>query len=130
MHRMPSRIKVRRGSRSIRDGIVGRARPSGPGPTASTIRRLLPGGPMARPSVIIRPLTLVGALGALACARPPATGPAPAVLRAGPSQTYVDPEPGERHLRRIRQLTFGGNNAEAYFSPDGQRLIFQHQDSL
>ena len=29
------------------------------------------------------------------------------------------------HLRNIRQLTFGGENAEAYFSPDGTRLIFQ-----
>ena len=31
----------------------------------------------------------------------------------------------ERHLRNIKQLTFGGENAEAYFSADGQRLIFQ-----
>src|SRR5215472_12340961 len=35
------------------------------------------------------------------------------------------PEPGERHFARIRQLTFGGENAEAYFSRDGKRLIFQ-----
>jgi len=35
------------------------------------------------------------------------------------------PEPGERHLRNVRQLTNGGENAEAYFSHDGQRLIFQ-----
>jgi len=34
-------------------------------------------------------------------------------------------EPGERHLRNIKQLTFGGQNAEAYFSHDGKRLIFQ-----
>jgi Tol biopolymer transport system component len=33
--------------------------------------------------------------------------------------------PGERHLAEIRQLTFGGENAEAYFAPDGRRLIFQ-----
>ena len=33
--------------------------------------------------------------------------------------------PGERHLQNIRQLTFGGENAEAYFSSDGTRLIFQ-----
>lgn len=33
--------------------------------------------------------------------------------------------PSERHLRNIRQLTFGGTNAEAYFSSDGARLIFQ-----
>ena len=29
------------------------------------------------------------------------------------------------HLANIRQLTSGGQNAEAYWSPDGQRLIFQ-----
>jgi len=29
------------------------------------------------------------------------------------------------HLTNIRQLTSGGQNAEAYWSPDGQRLIFQ-----
>jgi Tol biopolymer transport system component len=33
--------------------------------------------------------------------------------------------PKEKHLRNIRQLTFGGTNAEAYFSFSGQRLIFQ-----
>ncbi len=31
----------------------------------------------------------------------------------------------EKHLDNIKQLTFGGENAEAYFSPDGQWLIFQ-----
>src|SRR5712692_8987074 len=30
-----------------------------------------------------------------------------------------------RHLRNIRQLTFGGENAEAYFSADDRQLIFQ-----
>ncbi len=39
--------------------------------------------------------------------------------------TSVAPEPGETHLRNIRQLTNGGENAEAYFSHDGKRLIFQ-----
>ena len=33
--------------------------------------------------------------------------------------------PGEVHLRNVRQLTFGGNNAEAYWSPDSKQLIFQ-----
>ena len=32
---------------------------------------------------------------------------------------------GEKHLKNIKQLTFGGENAEAYFSFDGKRLIFQ-----
>jgi Tol biopolymer transport system component len=33
--------------------------------------------------------------------------------------------PQETHLKNIRQLTFGGQNAEAYFSHDGTELIFQ-----
>ncbi|HEY2830521.1 MAG TPA: M28 family peptidase [Thermoanaerobaculia bacterium] len=32
---------------------------------------------------------------------------------------------GEKHIQDVRQLTNGGENAEAYFSPDGKRLIFQ-----
>lgn len=35
--------------------------------------------------------------------------------------------PSEKHLRNVRQLTFGGQNAEAYFSADDRYLIFQHQ---
>jgi TolB protein len=35
------------------------------------------------------------------------------------------PLKGETHLSNIRQLTFGGENAEAYFSFDGARLSFQ-----
>ncbi len=30
-----------------------------------------------------------------------------------------------QHLDNIKQLTFGGQNAEAYWAPDGKRLIFQ-----
>jgi len=33
--------------------------------------------------------------------------------------------PEETHLKNVRQLTFGGQNAEAYFSGDGKELIFQ-----
>jgi len=62
-------------------------------------------------------------------------GPGPAPSGGGsaeggsaPSQVYVDPDSGETHLRNIRQLTFGGNNAEAYFSKSGDQLIFQRQD--
>lgn len=33
--------------------------------------------------------------------------------------------PEETHLKNIQQLTFGGDNAEAYFSYDGKYLIFQ-----
>ncbi|HXE75034.1 MAG TPA: hypothetical protein VNN18_05260 [Candidatus Xenobia bacterium] len=33
--------------------------------------------------------------------------------------------PEEKHLRNVRQVTFGGENAEAYFSADGRWLIYQ-----
>lgn len=32
---------------------------------------------------------------------------------------------GEGHIRNIQQITFGGNNAEAYWSFDDEQLIFQ-----
>jgi Tol biopolymer transport system component len=47
-----------------------------------------------------------------------------------PSTTVVPAGPGERHLTNIRQLTFGGNNAEAYWSADGKRIIFQRQPDI
>ncbi len=31
----------------------------------------------------------------------------------------------ESHLANLQQLTFGGDNAEAYWSTDGQKLVFQ-----
>ena len=34
-------------------------------------------------------------------------------------------DPKEKHLQNIKQLTFGGDNAEAYFSFDDTRLVFQ-----
>ena len=33
--------------------------------------------------------------------------------------------PGETHFANVRQLTFGGDNAEAYLSFDGKYLVFQ-----
>ena len=33
---------------------------------------------------------------------------------------------GETHFANLRQLTFGGDNAEAYFSYDGKYLIYQY----
>ena len=57
----------------------------------------------------------------------PAAGKAPAPeARAlvGPAKPRPA-EPGERHLTNVRQLTFGGENAEAYWSFAGDRLVFQ-----
>jgi TolB protein len=48
----------------------------------------------------------------------------------GASKVFIAPETGETHLRNIRQLTFGGNNAESYFSRSGKQIIFQRQDQV
>ena len=49
------------------------------------------------------------------------------LIRPGSSRAQSDNLllPNEKHLRNIKQLTFGGENAEAYFSSDGKQLIFQ-----
>src|SRR6266702_6054053 len=53
---------------------------------------------------------------------------APLLLLHLVAQSAVVPaEPGEVHLRNVRQLTFGGQNAEAYFAASGRLLIFQRQ---
>jgi len=44
-------------------------------------------------------------------------------IKAG--KPYEKTFDGEKHFKDIRQLTFGGENAEAYFSPDGKKLIYQ-----
>jgi TolB protein len=64
------------------------------------------------------------ALAATACAGSPRT----VVERptaSGERPTVIEADSGERRLTNIRQLTDGGENAEAYWSPDGARLIFQ-----
>ena len=50
----------------------------------------------------------------------------PQFLQHSGSDTILYPE--EKHFSNIRQLTFGGDNAEAYFSFDGKYLIFQHKN--
>jgi Tol biopolymer transport system component len=47
---------------------------------------------------------------------------------AGKSETVFNDTvhfPGEKHFANVQQLTFGGDNAEAYFSFDGKYIIFQ-----
>jgi TolB protein len=71
-------------------------------------------------------MKLLAALGVVGlffgCQSSPPLGKATSVT------TIADPLlfPGEeKFLKNIRQLTFGGQNAEAYFSADGQWLVFQ-----
>ena len=41
----------------------------------------------------------------------------------------AEPIANERHLKNVRQLTFDGENAEAYWSNDGTKLTFQRRDA-
>jgi len=66
-------------------------------------------------------LATVGGVGCRTTASPAA--PAPAAAAAPPPVPLA--MPGETHLRDVRQLTFGGENAEAYWSPNGAELIYQ-----
>jgi len=65
-------------------------------------------------------LATVGGAGCRTAA-PPVASPAAAVT----PPVVPLAMPGEVHLRDVRQLTFGGENAEAYWSPNGAELIFQ-----
>jgi TolB protein len=58
-----------------------------------------------------------------ACEAPAPEAEQPPVSQ-GTAAAYPD-DPAEPHLRNVRQLTFAGQNAEAYFSADGTRLIYQ-----
>jgi len=51
-----------------------------------------------------------------------------ALMLAALLQT-IPADSGEGHLLNIRQLTFGGQNAEAYFSRSGRQIILQRQVS-
>ena len=78
----------------------------------------------------IRSVLIAGLLAAALAV--PLAGGAPAGEPAAESRPAVQSAAeaaagsgGEVHLANIRQLTFGGENAEAYFSFDGRKIIFQ-----
>jgi Tol biopolymer transport system component len=56
-----------------------------------------------------------------AAARPPSGLPAGGLALAGPAVIH----PGETHLRNLRQVTFGGQNAEGYWGADGKLITYQ-----
>lgn len=77
------------------------------------------------------PLALLapGASHAHVCANHAFLPPLAAAIPAPPPQerawAAVAPHPQERHLQNVRQLTFGGQNAEAYWSVDGRKITYQ-----
>ena len=71
-------------------------------------------------------LTMAAGLSAVVLAagtRGPQGRQTTAAAPAAPPASLINPE--ETHLRNAKQLTFGAENAEAYFSFDGTRLTFQ-----
>jgi Tol biopolymer transport system component len=54
-------------------------------------------------------------------------GPGKPASSSGASEPLLFPGE-ERFLANVRQLTFGGQNAEAYWSADDSRIIFQSND--
>jgi TolB protein len=90
----------------------------------------------------MRKATLALALGAAAFAAPAAfsqhPGPAPAGQPAAPAPSDRSGGPPlagpavihseETHFRNLRQLTFGGQNAEGYWSADGKRIVYQRMN--
>ncbi len=91
---------------------------------------------MTRDALRLLPAVVLLGLSACDTSRPPVTeavfAPTPAAgsrpsRGASPYEGALTPVhwPGERHLANVRQLTFAGENAEAYWSADGRKLIFQ-----
>ncbi|HYM94463.1 MAG TPA: hypothetical protein VET23_10015, partial [Chitinophagaceae bacterium] len=58
--------------------------------------------------------------------RPVITGSSPVSYHSFIGDTILYPE--EKHFKNIQQLTFAGDNAEAYWSFDGKYLVFQHRN--
>jgi Tol biopolymer transport system component len=76
------------------------------------------------PSRTVVLLALAAACGTAPPQGDPLLPPPTFEIRAGKP---VEALPAEEHLRNVRQLTFEGENAEAYWSHDGRRLILQRR---
>lgn len=72
-----------------------------------------------RPALLLLPF----ALAACTSSAPPPAAPDPADAITGWDSSLV--HPSERHFARLKQLTFGGDNAEAYWSFGSNELVFQ-----
>ena len=72
---------------------------------------------IARRAASFLALGAAAALALTAQERPPQAAAGPAVIH-----------PDEKHFRNLRQLTFGGQNAEGYWSPDGKSIVYQRMN--
>ena len=75
---------------------------------------------MKRIHLFVLPLIIISGIMLLAsCQKKPDKQPGSKVGQ------ITEPFPGEKHLKNIRMLTDGGENAEAYLSFDEKKLIYQ-----
>lgn len=80
---------------------------------------------MTAPRLLAVVLSLTGACAAAPRAPTSATPTAPAAPAGGAAPVAAPARPDEPHLSDLVQLTHGGENAEAYWSPNGAELIYQ-----
>src|SRR4030095_218413 len=92
----------------------------------------LPPHPRAPPLTmkpLLAPVSLIALL--VACAAPPPPPAAPPKVASAPPAAPPKPRvygpalPQEKHFTNLSQLTFEGENAEAYWSFDGRSLTMQ-----
>jgi TolB protein len=73
---------------------------------------------MHRPRRVLSLASAAVLVAAAAFSQHPAPPPGPAVIH-----------PDETHFSNLRQLTFGGENAEGYWSPDGKLISYQRRNA-
>ena len=106
--------------RSIAASAENKGRPAGMQPKHSAASLLT--------SAALCETSSLACLLAAAAASALAQGTAPAATPVSTAATSLLAPGEEKHLANVRQLTFGGQNAEAYWSADGTRLIFQSDE--
>jgi Tol biopolymer transport system component len=74
-------------------------------------------------SAVVQSAAIVGALLVSALVVSPAIAKPPVPPVAVNQDSLI--RPGEKHFKRLWQITFGGENAEGYWSNDDKHLIFQ-----
>jgi TolB protein len=74
--------------------------------------------------VVATAVTVALAGSSFLCAQNGVVPAKPFTIGAGKPVTAIE---GEKHLANVRQLTFDGENAEAYWSHDGTKLVFQRR---
>jgi hypothetical protein len=82
----------------------------------------LKAGLIALPAILLVVASVPGPFGQEKKTTSGLSGAGP-VVQGTPDDPLRDPR--EVHLRYVKQLTFGGTDAEAYVSYDGKRLVFQ-----